>query len=391
MSRLTRTLSALTLVWLGAVAAPLAAQGSPAAGPDSSPPATAATAAAAANRGPGFKLSGYAEASYAYSNEAVGNAIVGHLYDRYSGGFMLNALKLAIDRPYVASKLDAGVHADILVGQNAPVLQSSGFSLGTDGDVTQLYITLNIPTKNGNGIQFKAGKIVTLMGLEVIESVANPNWSEGNQFVFVENFTSTGLEVDYKFSSAVDAEVRVDNGWDRVQVADGHVDFMGRLGIAPGPNTSIALLGYVGPQEAGSSAKRYGAEVLVNQKIGSKASIWVQGDYGKEQANAALPDATVDATWKGVGGWLAYDLTPKLNLALRGDYIDDPNGARTAGPFGLTGPFAHKLWSGTATFNVKTWSNVLVRPEVRYDHSNLTPFNGKSSQATVALSLAYLY
>ncbi len=390
MPRLTSTLRLLSLAWLGAGAVPLAAQGSPAAGPDSAQPA-AANAAAATPKPPSFNLSGYAEASYAYSNEAVANAIVGRLYDRYSGGFMLNALKLAVDRPYATNKLDAGVHADILVGQNAPVLQSSGFSVGNDGDVTQLYVTLNVPTKNGNGIQFKAGKMVTLLGLELIEDVSNPNWSEGNQFVYVENFTSTGLEVDYRFSSYVDAELRVDNGWDRVQVVNGHVDLMGRLGLTFGPNTSIGLIGYGGPQEAASGATRYGAQVLLNQKFGSKTSVWIQGDYGKEQANAALPDPTSDATWRAVGGWLAYDLSAKLNLAFRGDYVDDPNGARTAGAFGLAAPIAHKLWSGTATFNVKTWSNVLVRPEVRYDHSNLTPFNGKSSQATFGLSVAYQY
>src|SRR5581483_3067482 len=121
--------------------------------------------------------------------------------------------------------------------------------------------------------------------------------------------------------------------------------------------------------------------LLLNQKVGSKTSIWIQGDYGKEQANAALPDPTVDASWKAIGGWVAIDVTPTLNLALRGDYLDDPNGARTGAAFG-TGALAQKLWSGTATFNVKTWSNVLVRPEVRYDHSNLTPFNGKSDQAS---------
>ena len=396
MPRPIRRHRMLSLAWLGAVVAPLAGQTSPTAAPDTSlpaasPPAAAGPAPASASlKPPSFKLSGYAEASYDYSTQAVANAIVGRLYDRFSGGFTLNALKLTVDRPYMANKLDAGVHADVLVGQNAAVLQSSGFSLGSDGDVTQLYVTLNVPTANGNGVQLKAGKMATLMGLEVIEDVANPNWSEGNQFIFVENFTGTGVEVDYKFSPSVDAEARVDNGWDRVQVNHGHADFMGRLGLAPGPNTSIGVLGYVGAQEESSSAARYGADLLVNQKLGP-VSLWLQADYGKEQANAALPDSTRDASWWAVGTWLAYDVTPKLNLALRADYLDDAESARTGAAFALPGALAHKLWSGTATLNVKSWSNVLVRPEVRYDHSNFTPFKGKNGQATFAVSVAYLY
>ncbi len=387
MPQRIRAVAILSLGWLGAVSAPLVGQAPPAAADAAPAPAPAPP--------PSFKLSGYAEASYVYSTEAAPpNTIVGRLYDRYSDAFTLNALKLTADRPYNAKKLDAGVHADVLVGQNATLLQSSGFSVGTDGDVTQLYVTLNVPTKSGNGVQVKAGKMVTMMGVEVIEDVVNPVWSEGNQFIYVENFTSTGVEVDFKPSSATDVELRVDNGWDRIVVTDGHKSFMGRVGIAAGANTTLGVVGYVGDQESGISAARYGLDVVVNQKVGSKTSIWVQGDYGKESANAALPDPTQDATWWALGGWLATDLSPKANLALRADYLDDAQGARTLlVPLGFTNPpgVAHKLWSLTGTLNVKTFPNVLLRPEVRYDHSNFPVFNGNSGQASVALSVAYLY
>jgi len=223
MSPLTGMPRLLSLAWLGALATPLAGATARAAGPDSLPPAAAPAPAPAPP--PSFKLSGYAEASYAYSTHPIApNGIVGRLYDRYSDAFVLNGWKLTVDRPFVASKMDAGVHADLLVGQNAAVLQSTGFNVGSDGDVTQLFVTLNFPTKSGNGVQLKVGKMVTLMGLEVIEDVANPNWSEGNLFNLVENFTSTGVELDFKPSSTVDVELRVDNGWDRiVEIGRAHV------------------------------------------------------------------------------------------------------------------------------------------------------------------------
>ncbi len=388
MPRLIRTVCTLTLISLGALAAPLVGQAPPPPIPDP---------AAAPAPPPSFKLSGYAEASYVSSTQPVGNTIVGRLYDRYSDAFTLNAWKLAVDRAFNAKKMDAGVHADLIVGQNATLLRSSGFDLGTDADVTQLYVTLNLPTKNGNGVQFKIGKMVTLMGVEVIEDVVNPNWSEGLQFIYVENFTSTGVELDFKPSSAVDVELRVDNGWDRIVVPDGHKSFMGRVGIAASANTSLGVVAYVGDQEPSISAARYGVDVLLNQKAGSKTSIWVQGDWGKEKANANLPNPAADASWWAVGGWLATDLSPKANLALRADYLDDADGFRTGAPptgvlgFPASAGGAQKLWTLTGTLNAKTWPNVLLRPEVRYDHSNLTPFNGKNGQATFALSVAYQY
>lgn len=339
----------------------------------------------------GVKLGGYAEASYVYSNNPVGHTIVGHLYDRFANTFTLNALKLWLDRPYATDKFDAGFHADVIFGQNARVLQSNGFNLGDHGDVTQLFVTLNVPTPNGNGLQFKVGKMVTLMGVEVIESFANPNWSEGNQFIYVENFTQLGVSAEYRFNKHVDAQLRVFNGWDQVEDLNTHQSFMGRVGIAPDDLTSIALVGYVGPEEAdNNSALRKGAEVLLSRKFG-KSTAWVQGDYGKEDANDALPDPTQDASWWALGAWCAVDLRPSLGLSLRADYLDDKEGARTAGAFGLDGPADQKLWTGTVTLGVKSWANLLVRPEIRYDHSNLDVFDGKPDQLTVALSTTFIF
>src|SRR5712664_4502098 len=150
----------------------------------------------------GFKLTGFAAGSYSYSgHSAGGTAIVGRLYDRLQNRFMLNALAVVLDKPYDPTKFSAGFHTEVLVGQDATVIQSDGgfFNPGPQGDIPHLYVTLNVPTASGNGLQFKVGRIPTLLGLEVIETIANPNWSEGNQFIYVENFTGTGLSVETKF------------------------------------------------------------------------------------------------------------------------------------------------------------------------------------------------
>src|SRR2546425_11846981 len=126
----------------------------------------------------GFKLTGYAAGSYAYSGRSSGDTIVGRLYDRLQNRFMLNALAVVLDKPYDPAKFSAGFHSELLLGQDATLIRSNGFDLGAQADVPHLYITLNIPTASGNGLQIKAGRMVTLMGVEDIETYANPNWSE---------------------------------------------------------------------------------------------------------------------------------------------------------------------------------------------------------------------
>ncbi len=340
----------------------------------------------------GFKLSGFAEASYAYSGRSSGDTIVGRLYDRLQSRFMLNALAVVLDRPYDPAKFSAGFHTELLLGQDAtPIKPLSGFDLGAQADVPHLYVTLNVPTASGNGLQFKVGRIPTLMGLEVIEAVANPNWSEANQFIYVENFTGTGVSVETKFNNYVDAQFRVINGWDQVSDNNSHKSLMGRVGLYPDALTSIGIVGFWGPEEAGNNtANRYGVNTVVWRKLG-KAAAWLQGDYGREQANAALPVPTKDAQWWAAGAWVTYDFSSSLGLALRGDYVNDEDGARTSGLYGFLPNAGQKFGSGTATLNIRAWPSAVVRPEVRYDRSTLAAFDGKKDQVTVALAVAYLY
>jgi len=341
----------------------------------------------------GFKLTGFAQGSYSYSGRSVGDtAIVGRLYDRLQNRFMLNALAVVLDKPYDPAKFSAGFHTELLVGQDATVIQSGGFfSPSTPADLPHLYVTLNVPTASGNGLQFKIGRIPTLLGLEVIETIANPNWSEGNQFIYVENFTGTGLSVETKFNNYVDAQFRIINGWDQVSDNNGRKSLMARVGLYPNALSSLGLTGYWGPEEPGNnSANRYGFEALLWRKLGS-AALWVQGDYGTEQANAALPDPTQDAKWWALGAWVTYDFTATVGLALRGDYVNDENGARSNGTLGFPANTGQKFGSGTATLTIKAWPSAVVRPELRYDRSSLAAFRGKKDQVSVALAVAYLY
>ena len=347
-----------------------------------------------------MSLSGYVTTSYTYSTRHTGGAgspIVGRLYDRFHDQIELNAAKLTLDKPVATDKWDAGAHVDLLFGQNAPVLQSAGLNLGTNGDVEQAYATVNIPAGAGKYVQFKAGKFVTLLGLEVIEDVVNPNLSEGNQFIYVENFTMTGLRLDAKPAPTVDVELALINGWDVVQDNNATKSFMGRLGLTPDPLTTIGLAGYLGNEKAAvggvtPSGNRYGLDLLVTRKVG-KATINVQGDYGEEKD---LPALGQTAKWWAAGLWVAADVSPFLNVALRGDYVDDKDGARTSGVLGFPANTGQTFGSATVTLNIKRWDAVLIRPEVRYDRSNLLVFPAPDGtlhkdQVTVALGASYIF
>jgi hypothetical protein len=362
----------------------------PAAAPDS---AAAAPEAAEDDTKKSLAISGYVTASYTYSTGNVGSTIVGRFYDRLHDQLVFNAAKVVLEMAPATDKLDAGFRADFLFGQNAALTRSAGLNLGDNGDLTQGYAVLNVPlSTEGTYVQFKAGKMVTLMGLEVIEDVLNPNLSLANQFVYLENLTNTGLRVDVKPSAAIDFQLAVINGWDVVEDNNSRKSFMGRVGIAATPTTTIGLLGYFGPEQTGLTTNRYGGQVLLSQKLaGGRGTVYFQGDYGQDED---LVGPGENAKWWGVGLWGTYDVTPAVGLAIRGDYVDDKDGVRTSGVLGFPPNTRHKFGSATATLNIKAFPGALIRPELRYDRSNLPVYDDadpSQNQFSIALGASYIF
>ena len=349
------------------------------------------------------EISGFASMSYLYDfNDTHGSkAVVGRTFDTHANQFAVNKFKLALEKPidYNPTNWAAGYRADLIFGQDAAVIHSSGFNLGTDGDLEQAFVDFNIPI--GNGLKVIFGKTVTLMGVEVIEEVANPNWSEGNQFLFVENFTQTGIQLAYKWNDSLDTEFVVFNGWDQLPDNNTGVSFMGRLGYAVDSNTTVAVLGYGGPEQTtvslgGTSTTsnwRNGVELIAQHKFIDKLNSFVQLDYGREQKVVDLGDSE----WVAAGLWLTYDFTDKIQLAFRQDYLRDKDGARTDTMAGsepllvFTPGAGPELYSSTLTLNYKPIDNVQIRPEIRWDHSDKEAFNGIKDQFTLGMGVAYLF
>jgi hypothetical protein len=316
--------------------------------------------------------------------------IVGRLYDRYQNMFSLNVVNLTVERVAPTNRVGAGFHTETWLGQNAAVVKSVGLNLGLDADVWQAYGILNLPTNaHGSYVQLKAGKMATLLGVEVGEDVLNPNLGVGYQDIFLEPFTETGGELDAKLSPKWDAELRVTNGWDQVTDVNMSKTVTGRFGLTPDDKTLIALTGYLGPEQVQNNHdNRTGADLVASRKIISALTAQLQLDYGQE-AHAAADGGL--AEWFGAGGWLTYAFVPSATLAIRGDYMNDRNGARTSGVLGFPVNTGMKVGSATATLNVSYWPHALLRPEIRFDRATLPVFNGEENQVSFGVGVSYIF
>jgi hypothetical protein len=339
---------------------------------------------------PPVTISGYVTTSFTSSTRSQNDTIVGRLYNRRQNEFMLNVANLTLERLPATDQWQAGFHVDAWFGQNAAVVKSSGLSLGEEADIWQAYTAFNIPLSGaGRYVQIKAGKMATLMGVEGGKDILNPNLDNASQDIFLEPFTETGVEFDAKLGPRWDAELRVTNGWDQVTDVNHSKSVMARLGLTPDDKTMVALLGFVCREQASNSQNaRLGADVILSRTLTPATTTLVQFDYGQEDGAAA---AGGQAKWYAAGVWVTHDVAPTATLALRGDYVNDRDGARTSGVLGFPANTGQTFESLTATLNIKRWDHALIRPEIRYDHSSLPVFDANQSQLSFSVGLSYVF
>lgn len=327
-------------------------------------------------------VTGYVQASYNIADKAPDRRIIGRLNGRAQDQFSLDAFVLGLERTVRANGHASGVFVRATFGPDATPLKAAGLDLGPQADLTQAYVTYETPVARG-GLRLALGKMASLLGVEGLETPGNPNLSMGSQYIFVEDFTGTGLDARWAPSASWALRARVTNGWDVVEDPNRSRTVFVRADVTPPGSFSVALSGYSGNEQPGSGgrARQGGQLIAVHQHSGG--SLQVQLDLGRE------PQA--DADWTGVGGWWTQRLREGAALALRGDLLDDRDGARTSGALGFPVHDGQQLGSLTATLNLNPTPAMLVRPELRWDHSDHAFFDGRHEQWTFALAASFVY
>jgi hypothetical protein len=284
-----------------------------------------------------------------------------------------------------------GFRTDLAFGKDAERIHAAG--LGEEDqpfDLTQAYIHVLAPV--GNGLNIYAGKYVTLAGFEVIEAKDNPNITRSFLFGLAIPFTHTGVRMSYGVGPAT-LTIGVNNGWDNVDDNNDGKTIESQLAFES-ENASLYVTGYFGPEQDGVDGDwRELITIVGSYSPIESLTLSVDLDLGWEQS-VNFDVMEKDVFWWGVAGYVVYEINPMLSVALRGEYFQDDDGARTG--------FEQKMWEITPTLSIKpfvghrTFDNLEFRVEYRHDQSDERVFedsNGslKKSQDTVALQLLYYF
>ncbi|MBX3747616.1 MAG: outer membrane beta-barrel protein [Verrucomicrobiae bacterium] len=352
-----------------------------------------------------ISLSGMVQASYFYnSNEPVdqdidGNPIKGasdgYLWNTTHNSFSINKVKLTLaSKPVERSgdTWDAGFRVSMIWGEDAPVLNTGGERQGLE-DLREAYIELNAPI--GTGLNIRAGQLISLLNFESGDGGAvNPNFSQGYQWFFTGNGPAAGVQLGYTFTDWLDMKVRVQNGMYAGAVDNNDAKtVMGSIGLKPDDKTWINLIGFGGRENASTSVA--GGSVLAGRKFGERLNTGFEFDYFNFD-----PVSGPSADLWSVGAWIWYEFNPKFGIALRGEYLDDPDGG---GLKGITLPGRPgsailsadpdgSLSSLTLTLNFSPAPNVRIQPEIRYDHTSYAGgFDGHRDRFIFGAGVSYLF
>ena len=353
-------------------------------------------------------LSGYVDTSAIWnlgSGSQVANRFANTGVDRQDG-FNVNTIKLQLEKPIDEGTWSAGYKVETMFGPDANVMPGA---LTSGVAIKQGYAALRAPI--GNGIDFKIGQFDPIVGYEVTDSYANPNFSRSLGFNNLEPFGHTGILASYQVNDIIG----VSGG-----VANGDSGF----GLNGG---SLTASGFASGQVGGSmrgllaeSARVYMGSVVVKapESTGwlAGSSLYVGAVNG--DANGAKNDPTLlyvgvslatpikeltlgasaDLLFNaGLGGqsyanayafYTGYQITEKLKANNRFEYATSGYGAF------LPGRAEDKMIGETFTLDYALWSNVLTRGEFRWDRSvdgGANPFDGQKNDLSLTASIVYKF
>ena len=367
-----------------------------------------------------IKFSGELEAGIVGNPQDPNNGInFGNLFTDKANRPILNQLSLTLERDLdpKATDYDVGFKFQPLYGSDARIVHSLGLFDHAIHDRNQLdvleaNVSVHTPWAFEGGIDFKGGIYPTPLGFELIDPKTNPFYTHSYIFNYGLPYKHLGLLSAAHVTSVLDLYLGVDTGTN-VTIADGDDNRRpgGIFGFGVnllGGNLTILALSHVGPEDSkrnttfANSAMRYYNDLVITYKATHKLAFTTELNYVKEDG--------FKAEAYGAAQYVAYTLSDTLTLNGRAeifrdnnnffvntpvnnlDYVNGEQGYTPANFYVSSGPTTYGALTAGVTYKPagipKPISNLLVRPEIRYDRSlsGPKPFDDGRDKGSVLLS-----
>jgi len=332
---------------------------------------------------------GYYEYNF---NDPVGRVNLLRAYDVLSNVFSLNQADLIVERaPDVAAGRRYGARIDLQWGQATASSQGNPLNEPRPDiyrNIFQAYGTYVVPLCNGLTVDF--GKWASSLGAEGNYTQYQINYSRSYWFNFLP-FYHMGGRLNYPVNKKLALNYWIVNGTNQTEPTNGFKDELFGLVVTPNKKISWTVNYYLGQEHPDAIAvptcgpvpvqpglcfqqvspapdgKTNIFDSYVTWQTTPKLYLALEGDYEVERlwANTEPGQSSAPSDVWGGAAYAKYQLTPRTYLAGRTEYLNDHGGLFT----GITS-YIEALKEVTATYDFTLANGFDMRWEYRRDFSN---------------------
>lgn len=341
----------------------------------------------------GTTINAMVDTYYAYNFEQpVGRVNTLRAYDVLSNAFSLNQADLIVERaPDVNAGRRYGARIDLQFGQATATLQGNPLVEPRPDiyrNIFQAYGTYVVPL--GSGLTVDFGKWASSLGIEGNYTQYQMNYSRSYWFYFLP-FYHMGARVSYPINKKLTLNYWIVNGTNQTEPTNGFKDELFGVAITPTKNVSWTINYYFGQDHPDSAVvavcgpppvqpglcfekitpapdgKTHIFDSYVTWQTTPKLTLALEGDYVIQRlfANSGPGQSSTPADVWGGAAYAKYQLTPRTYLAGRTEYLNDNGGLFT----GITS-YTEALKEVTATYDFTLANGFDMRWEFRRDMSN---------------------
>jgi hypothetical protein len=335
-------------------------------------------------------LDGY----YAYNfNAPVGRVNLLRAYDVLSNNFNLNQASVIFDHePSVSAGRRFGARLDLQYGQATDTLQGNPANEPRPQiyqNIFQAYGTYVVPL--GSGLTVDFGKWSSSLGIEGNYTKDQMNYSRSFYYDFLP-FYHMGVRVNYPVNNRFTLTYWIVNGTNQVEATNGFKDEL--FGFTAKPTKTLTWVAnyYLGqehpdravvsptspiPVQPGLSfeairpapdGRLHIFDSYISWQTTPKLTLALEGDYVIQRLwrNQGIGESSAPSHVDGAAGYARYAFSNRIAVAARAEYLSDRGG--------LFSGLNQALKETTATFDYKLSEGFLMRYEWRRDFSNQPSF-----------------
>jgi hypothetical protein len=331
---------------------------------------------------------------YEYNfNNPVGRVNLLRAYDVLSNEFSLNQADVVLEHaPDVSAGRRWGGRLDLQFGQATDTLQGNPANEPRPEiyrNIFQAYGSYILPFDKGVQVDF--GKWGSSLGIEGNYTKDQMNYSRSYWFDFLP-FYHMGLRTSIPIGEKFSVNYWIVNGTNQVEATNGFKDELWGFTARPAKTLTWTFNYYLGQEHPDRAPATNCGPVPVQPGLcftaispapnghtdifdsyatwqaTKKLTFAIEGDYFIQRLwqHAAPGESSAPSHVDGGAAYMAYQLTPKIALATRAEYMSDRGG--------LFSGITQALKENTVTFDYKLMDGFLMRYEWRRDFSNQPSF-----------------